>query len=137
MRTALLTLGLLTCLASTAQAARRDRTPKATRSDAGWNTQRSEGLRIVTRPLGKRPLLMTPASAQRSALEAARWAISLTEWDVTATGANTLELRAKVKPGLFRSGTPYHIRASVATPIRVTVQRAAGQEQVTFLLPTL
>ena len=93
--------------------------------------------RVITvrRPLGRRSELITPGSLRTSVLDAAKWGISLTRWNFQITGANTMELRAQVKPGLFRSGTPRAIRASVFEPIQATVQRAAGQEMVTFVLP--
>lgn len=93
--------------------------------------------RVITvrRPLGRRSELITPGSLRASVLSAAQWGISLTRWDVAITGANTIELRAQMKPGLFRSGTPRAIRASVFEPIQATVQRAAGEELVTFVLP--
>ena len=93
--------------------------------------------RVITvrRPLGRRSELITPGSLRASVLDAAKWGISLTRWDVAITGANTIELRAQMKPGLFRSGTPRAIRASVFEPIQATVQRAVGEELVTFVLP--
>jgi hypothetical protein len=93
--------------------------------------------RVITvrRPLGRRSELITPGSLRAAVLDAAKWGISLTRWEVSITGANTIELRAQMKPGLFSSGTPRAIRASVFTPIQATVQRAAGEELVTFVLP--
>jgi len=93
--------------------------------------------RVITvrRPIGRRSELITPGSLKASVLDAAQWGISLTRWDVEITGANSIALRAQVKPGLFLSGTPRAIRASVFEPIQATVQRAAGEELVTFVLP--
>lgn len=96
---------------------------------------RSGRVITVRRPLGRRSELITPGSLRASVLDAAKWGISLTRWDLQVTGVNTIELRAKMKPGLFRSGTPRAIRASVFEPIQASVQRAAGQELVTFVLP--
>lgn len=157
MRSLVLALALTTFAASHAEAAGRQGTPSA--GSRAKRTPRSgqrravkrdlrpaapsasptviKAGRVITvrRPLGRRSELITPGSLRASVLDAAKWGISLTRWDVTITGANSIELRAQVKPGLFRSGTPRAIRASVFEPIRATVQRAAGEELVTFVLP--